>query len=235
VSMPIRTPDEVHYPDSDGKPIGETPRHVCNMFYSLFPLQKWFENDDRVFVAANMFVYYVQGDATKRVSPDLFVAKGVPRERKPEWRKYLVWQEGKAPDLITEFTSESTRHEDLVEKKALYQDVLKVQEYFLFDPWDECLVPRLQGWRLVNGLYQPIEPVAGRLPSRVLGLHVEGKSELLRFFDPKTSQYLLIPLELDELRQQAEMARQQAETATRQIRREIEELRKRLPPNGNPA
>ena len=44
----------------------------------------------------------------------------------------------------------------------LYRGVLKVREYFLFDPEDGVLQPRLQGFRLWRGQYRPIPAVEGR-------------------------------------------------------------------------
>ena len=46
-------------------------------------------------------------------------------------------------------------------------------EYFLFDPRSEYLKPSLRGFRLIAGEYRPIEPIDGRLPSEMLGLHLE--------------------------------------------------------------
>jgi hypothetical protein len=48
----------------------------------------------------------------------------------------------------------------------------------------------MQGYRLVEGQYRPIEPVKGRLPSEVLGLHLERYDSELRLFDPATGRRL---------------------------------------------
>jgi Uma2 family endonuclease len=201
------------YIESDGKPMGETGLHILNMRYLLEPLDEWFASDPMVYVAGNMFVHYERGNRNRHVSPDVFVARGVPKE--PMRRNYLVWEEGKAPDLVIEFTSESTREEDQTTKRMIYQDVLRVSEYFLFDPFEEYLHPRLQGFRLMKGLYRPIRPVKGRLPSRVVGLHLEPGGDLLRLYDPAAGRRLPTPPEQHE-----EIER---------LRRELEELRRRLP------
>ena len=107
---------------------------------------------------------------------------GVPKL--PKRLYYLLWEEGKAPDFIIELTSRTTSREDKRTKRTLYRDVLKVPEYFLFDPFEEYLKPSMQGYRLVEGEYEPIYPVAGRLPSEVLGLHLERDGTQLRLFDP---------------------------------------------------
>ena len=233
----VPTRDHVFYVDADGKPVGETPRHVKNFRFVLDPIERRYADDPNVFVAGNMFLHYVQGDGNQHVSPDIFVVFGVPKVTVPERRSYRTWEEnGKTPDAIIELTSRSTREEDTVTKMALYQDVLKVKEYFLFDPYGEYLRPPLQGYRRSRGRLRPIRPVRGRLPSKVLGLHLVGEDELLRFFDPATGQFLPILPEIEaarlqaederaaeaEARRHAETARRRAETAQRRAEAERE-------------
>jgi len=79
--LQTRTKQESLYPDSDGEPMGETPRHVRTILDCYEILDYWFRDRADVFVAANMFVYYVQGDRHKHVSPDVFVVRGIPKSR----------------------------------------------------------------------------------------------------------------------------------------------------------
>jgi Uma2 family endonuclease len=232
---PSAAASDVIYPDSDGRPMGETPRHIQNLAYLVIMLDAYFADEPKVFVAGNMFVYYVRGDRHWHVSPDLFVVRGIPRQGNPERRRYLVWEESKAPDVIIELTSESTREEDYDDKMWIYREKLRVPEYFLFDPYGEYLDPPLQGHRLVGDEYQRIVPLDGRFPSEVLGLHLESDGLNLRLYNPATKQWLPTPPEEHEARQQAEAARRQAEAAhqrteaeNERLRRELEELRRRL-------
>jgi hypothetical protein len=80
-------------------------------------------------------------------------------------------------------------------KFELYRDVLKVSEYFLFDPRADYLKPVLQGFRLVGDQYVGIEPIAARLPSQILGMHLESDSQQLRLFDPATGTRVMTRLE----------------------------------------
>lgn len=118
---------------------------------------------------------------------------------------------------MIEITSRSTKGEDIDDKFRLYRDMLKVPEYFLFDPHREYLKPPLQGYRLANGNYAPIAPVEGRLPSEVLGLHLEQDGIHLRLFDPQSGRRLLTRQETLILSQaaldQSEAARHEAEAA----------------------
>jgi Uma2 family endonuclease len=227
--------DQLGYPTSDGRPMGETDLHRCQMFDAIETLKLFFAGR-QVYVTGNLLLCYRPGNRRKHVSPDVMVVKGIePRERE----NYLPWVEGKGPDVVIEVTSASTRDEDEDEKAEIYRDIIRVKEYFLFDPRAEYLSPPLQGFRWVDGRYVPIELVDGRLPSLELGLHLEKQESTLRFFDPSAGEVLLTPNErreraeeaqrlAEEARRQAEEARRQAAAENELMRREIESLKKRL-------
>lgn len=206
-------PPEIDYPTRDGRPIGESDAHRENLLMSLETLRWHFDRDPEIYVSGSLLLYYVEGDRGQYVSPDLFVVRGVHNHRR---NHYLLWNEAKGPDLVIEFTSESTRHEDAQQKFSLYRDVLKVAEYFLFDPNLDYLKPPLQGYRLHGDKYQPIEPVDGRLPSDVLGLHLERQGDQLRLYDPATKSLLLTLAERVA----------QTESENERLRRELEQLRR---------
>lgn len=205
---------EVEYPTSDGKPMAETDLHRDEMIDSIQVLSDFFAERPRVYVSGNLLLYYEEGNPRKHVSPDLLVAIDVPKLPRRDY--YLVWKEGKSPDFVAEITSKTTRREDQHKKLVIYRDILKVTEYVLFDPRSEYLKPSLQGFRLVQGDYLPIELVDGRLPSEVLGLHLERDGLELRFYDPATGTRLLTPREGRQAAERvAEEKRQLAEAQTR--------------------
>jgi Uma2 family endonuclease len=226
------------YPTSDGKPMAETDWHRELMVDLIEALKVYYRGQPNVYVSGNLLVFYERGNKRRHLSPDVFVVKGVPDHNRPN---YLVWEE-RPIDLVIELTSSSTRHQDTVRKFRLYQDVLKVKEYFLFDPRQDYLDPPQQGYRLRGGVYHPIRPVAGRFPSRVLGLHLERQGEKLRLINAATGDLLISPMERaarehaarvtaeEALRAEA-AARRAAEEETERLRREVEELRRRLPDN----
>ena len=213
-----RAPGEVYYPESDGKPMAETPIHRDEMMRLIQTLQDAFAARVDVYVSGNMMCYYEEGNPRLSVSPDVFVTTGTPKA--PERRVYKMWEEG-PPTVVIEVTSRSTRREDLVKKRGLYAR-LGVREYFLYDPLAEYLRPPLQGLRLEGGEYRAIEPdAAGALVSAALDLRlvlVEGR---LRLRDRRTDAELLSPAEA----RRAEAARADAEAAARQAaERRIAEL-----------
>lgn len=219
----------VYYPESDGKPMGETDTHITLLTYLREALLDYFRADPNVYVAGNLFLYYKEGDPTQVVAPDVFVVKGAPRGDR---RIYQVWKEGKGPDVVFELTSRSTRKEDWGTKKKLYQK-LRVTEYFIFDPLKEYQEPRLVGFRLGAWGYRQMED--DPLFSQVLGLELRVEGELLRLIDPTTGEKLLTPLEAQAARRLESTARRQAEAvaaseaqARRQAETEIERLRAEL-------
>jgi hypothetical protein len=125
------------------------------------------------------------------------------------------------PNAIIEITSKSTRKEDTDTKFVLYRDVLKVKEYFLFDPFGDYLKPvRLRGYRLRKGEYEPITLVDGRMPSKELGLHFEVAGDTLRLYDAETKKWLLTPDErAAEEAQRADKAEREAAAAMEEVAR----------------
>jgi Uma2 family endonuclease len=236
-----RATREVEYPTGDGKPMAETDVHRDDMVDVIQMLKNHYADQTDVYVSGNLLMFYVEGDRRKHIAPDVFVVRGIEKKDRDH---YLVWKEGKGPELVIEITSKSTRREDQKKKKELYREVLKVSEYFQFDPTEDYLKPPLQGFRLVGEVYAPIVAVSGRLPSDVLGLHLERDGQRLRLFNPATGARLLTAAERSELakrlavaaeaERQAERRRADAADDARRLlaeendrlRREIEALRR---------
>lgn len=187
----------------------------------LQSLRWFFREEERVSVEGDMFVYYEQGNPARCVGPDVFVVRGAPKRWRRNW---LAWNEG-VPQLVIELLSESTRARDTGEKFRLYRDTLRVREYFLFDPDGGLLTPRLQGFRLDGNQYVAIAPVDGRLPSEVLGLHLQQDEDELRFWDPTTAAW--VPTDAERAEQEAERADEEAARAEDAIAR-AEAAEKRL-------
>lgn len=212
----------VYYPESDGKPMAETDAHRDEMIDAIVTLRDYFRTVPRVYVTGNIFLYYEQGDPQLSVSPDVMVVKGIPKGKR---RTYKVWEEGKGPDVIIEVTSKWTRFEDISAKKDLYEQVLRVPEYFLYDPLHHYLKTPLVGYRLVKGKYRKITPVGpGRLRSEQLGLDLVATEQGLRFYDPTADAFLLTPDENAEARRAMEAKLKQAEVTEARLQEAEAEL-----------
>lgn len=177
---------EALYPESDGKPTAETDVHRDWMVWVTEMLQTFFQGR-RVYVSGNLLIYYQQGDSKKRVAPDVFVVKDC--EQRPR-RVFKIWEEGRGPAFAMEVTSKKTRRQDLGPKKELYAR-LGIAEYFLYDPLGEWLEPALQGFRLVNGIYVPLNlDENGGLVSEQLGITFRLDAGQLLLFSSATGERL---------------------------------------------
>jgi Uma2 family endonuclease len=198
--------------------------------YLRAALKDYFQTQPEVYVSGNLLIYYQEGHPELSVAPDVFVTFDVPNHQR---KSYKIWEEGKAPDVVIEVTSRSTRKKDEEEKPTLYRQ-LGIQEYFQYDPQGEYLKPALKGRRLTgHRRYQALTPIYGldgslRFTSRVLdGLELRLERGNLRLFDPNTGNYLftyseavaayrLAQQQVNVERQQKESALQQKELALQQ-------------------
>jgi Uma2 family endonuclease len=199
---------EIDYPTTDGQPMAETTLHRKIMSNMIEGLERRFRDVEDVWVGGNLFFYFEKGNPRAVVAPDVLLVHGVSKWDRPI---YKLWEEGRAPSLVMEITSSSTKDEDLNDKKDIYRR-LGVEEYFLFDPYGDYLKPRLQGYRLESGWYLPISPEPdGSLVSRTVGLLLRTEGERLRLVEPETGRPLPWGEEESEAREAAESAREAAE------------------------
>lgn len=217
---------QLEYPESDGKPMGETDVHRREIAQIIEMLTIYFQPVADVYVSGNLMFYYEQGNPSAVVSPDVFVVKGVPKGLR---RTYKLWEERQAPCAVFEISSRATRLEDKGNKRALYA-MLGVREYFLFDPLAEYLKPPLQGFRLVGEEYVPIDQADDdALISQELGLRLSSAGSELRLINIASDQPLLRPAELEAARQAEAAARQRAEQEIEQLHAEIARLKGEQP------
>jgi len=158
-------PTEDELPYDDGMPM-ESQRHVMQLQLLMDPLRLLWEGRQDVYVGGNMFVYFSLQQVRNRDfrGPDFFVALDVPKRERKSW---VVWAEGKGPDVVIELLSESTAAHDKGEKKDIYQNRLRVPEYYWFDPFSG----EWAGFALHHGKYEAIaEDSQGHLVSQSLGL-----------------------------------------------------------------
>ncbi|MDX2242024.1 MAG: Uma2 family endonuclease [Leptolyngbyaceae cyanobacterium bins.302] len=144
-------PTQADLPDDDGIPM-ETERHKAQMDLLINPLKPWLDSRSDGYVGGNMFVYYSLAQVKNQDfrGPDFFVVLGVPKGERLSW---VVWEEGKSPDVVIELLSNSTAEADKHEKKLIYQNQMRVSDYFWFDPFNP---DDWAGFSLQQGEYQPI-------------------------------------------------------------------------------
>jgi Uma2 family endonuclease len=219
---------------SDEPPLdSDLHREQIDLLLACF---KWLWRDRSDFYATgNLTIYYSEDKITTRDfrGPDFFVVLGVDNHPRRSW---MLWVEGgRYPNVIVELLSNSTAKVDRGAKKDLYQDVFRTPEYLWFHP--ETL--EFQGFRLVNGVYQPIPPnPQGWRWSEQLQLFFGVHGSELRFFTPE-GELVPSPKELaaqaallaEQERQQRQQAQQQAEQERQQrqqAQQQVEVLKARL-------
>ncbi len=216
-------PTQDELPCDDGEPM-ESARHRQQMFLLLETFQPWLDQRSDGYAGGNMFLYFSLAQVRHQDfrGPDFFAVLGVPKGERKSW---VVWEEGKGPDVIIELLSESTAAADKTEKKLIYQNQLKVAEYFWFDPFTP---DDFAGFGLQHGVYLPIPPDSqGRLSSRCLdlvlvrwhGVYEGVETTWLRW---ATRAGELLPTKEEKLQvaeQHAEMAEQRAAAAETEIAR----------------
>ena len=233
----------------DGEPL-ESHWHVNQGSLLQELIQQAMEERGRgdYFVGVNMFVYYSQKQAEEIATefargaisrrryrgPDVFYVGGV--EGNGDRKAWVVWEEGRYPEVIVELLSPSTAKIDRTVKKDLYAGTFRTPEYFYHDPGKV----KLEGFRLAGASYRPIVPNAqGRLVSERLGLELglwqgvyrQQTATWVRLFHPDGR---LVPAaderaaaaeaQAEAERQRADAERQRAEAAEAELAR----LRARL-------
>ncbi|MFM7279000.1 MAG: Uma2 family endonuclease [Microcystis aeruginosa] len=210
--------DEVKFPPRDiwsEEPPLESYTHLQQILILLQCLEWLWQDRNDYFAAANLSIYYSpnQKKSEDFRGPDFFVVLGT--ERRLDRKSWVVWGEGgKYPDVIVEILSPSTAKVDRGQKKQIYQDIFRTPDYFWFDP--ETL--EFQGFRLMEGQYQAIEPTdRGWLWSDRLGLFLGIYQQQLRYFNREGE---LIPTP-------AEVAKQERQEKVLALQ-QIEQLKSRL-------
>ncbi|WP_287131297.1 Uma2 family endonuclease [Candidatus Cyanaurora vandensis] len=213
------------YPTADGEPMAETEMHLWAMVTTLLVLRTYLQTlaqeqqtppAQEGTVLANQFLYYEQGNPKARVAPDVMVVPGVARGSRDS---YKIWEEGQLPAVVFEMTSKSTQQDDQVKKKDIYAR-LGVLEYWLFGPKGEWIKNQLLGYRLIEGVYQPIIDAC----STVLGLRLAVEGAVISFYRLDLGEKLLSPDELVRTRLQAEQRAVQAEQRAEVLAARLREL-----------
>ncbi len=179
------TVDEIEYPESDGEPMGESGIHVLATMHLLNALRYFLREYLDIYVIADMFLYYEEGNPRSVKAPDLMVVKDV--DASYERSTFKTWVEQAIPAVVIEVSSPSTAFEDLTVKHRLYES-LEINEYFIFDPLGEFLEEQLNGFRLQSGRYVSIPfNLDGTMTSYELNARLRVEDYLLRIIDPATN------------------------------------------------
>ena len=219
--MTTRSAPTIVYPETDGTPLPDGEFQAPLYVRIVGTLRTHFRDISGARVNGDTFIYYVEGDPRRSVSPDCYVVFGLTEAALHSLslegnNTYLLWEVGKPPDFILEIGSPSTARADLGSKRDLYAE-LGVREYWRYDATGgEFYGEALVGERLVDGEYgrmvMRVEE-EGRVwgHSEVLNLELWWEDGELRFLDPVTGEGLLSQEEEQDGRLAAEARAETAE------------------------
>lgn len=173
--------------------------------------------DDDFFTGMDLNLYYDIRHPLWHKRLNWFLSLGVPRlyDHHDMRLSYVMWQEGVSPTVVVELLSPGTEAEDLGQRSRqpdqppckwqVYQDILRVPYYFLFDRYDN----QFRAFVLNKGVYEPqtIEHQKFWVPALNLGLgvwqgHYQGiHRSWLRWYDTN-DQWIPTPQEAFERERQ---------------------------------
>jgi len=199
---------QVIYPDSDGKPIANNTKQFRWIVVIQQNLDWLYANDSTVFVAGDLFWYPVEGKPKIVNAPDVMVVLGRP---KGDRGSYQQWNEDNiAPQVVFEILSPGNTQEEM-ERKLLFYDRYRVQEYYIYNPDNN----QLRGWiRGEDGL-DTITSLSDWV-SLQLGIRFDLSGEELQIYHPDGTRFL----SYTEISQQLEQEQQRVQQAEEQLEQE---------------
>jgi Uma2 family endonuclease len=207
---------DLMYPCSDGQPMADNTVQYRWIVTIKENLEYLYRDRPDVFVAADNFIYPVQGNPNIRQAPDVYVAFGRPKGDRPS---YKVWEEENIfPQVIFEIWSPNNREGEMARKRAFYRRY-GAEEYYVYDPDTRVL----EVWLRDNGNdFREVMEVQNFVSPR-MGVRFElREGEDLRMYHPDGQPFLSVA-ELWQLRHQLSSAleaeRQRAEAAERKLQR----------------
>ena len=236
--MTTRSAPAIVYPETDGMPLPDGEYQAPLYIRAVGTLRTFFRGVPGVNVNGDTFIYYVEGNPRRFVSPDCYVVFGLTDAALESLalegnNTYLLWEVGKPPDFILEIGSRSTAGDDLGDKRDLYAE-LGVGEYWRYDgTGGDFYGEPLVGERLVNGEYRRLEmrsESGGRVwgHSEALNLDLWWVGGELRFWDPVAERWLLSHEEEHDRAEEERASRMAAESRAETAESRVAELEAEL-------
>jgi len=199
--MLVAQETSVFYPESDGKPMAETDLHRNLMFKVIHMLQSAFPQS---YASGNLCLYYEEGNPRKMISPDSLLSQ---EQHPQEKRIYKIWEDGPI-DLVVEISSFSTKREDHHKKKKIYEQLLEIPYYVIFDP----LAIQMHVFELEDQKYILMEAqLNGHYPLKGLGIQIAIEdANSLRLFDEDGNKILTREEQAVQREEQAVQREEQA-------------------------
>ncbi|MBE9117278.1 Uma2 family endonuclease [Lusitaniella coriacea LEGE 07157] len=217
------TPEEFLHPKEDYR-LPNSTFHDDVAGHAKDVLTRRYASDPTVGVYRDLLIEWdIEGQ--KDLCPDTFVAFGISNKDQNR-SKFIIANEGARPAFILEVVSPRYRKEDR-EKKVLEYARTQVPEYVIVDRRRQRgeLVDEVLGYRLVEGIYQPIAPDEdGRILCETVGVLMSLQEGQLVIEDAETGERLLSSLELEAAKESAEQQAAEMAALLEQYRERFGEL-----------
>jgi len=146
------------YPESDGQPMSDNTKQAHWILLLYSNLLALYRGVPKVFVAADLLWYPVEGHPELRTAPDVLVVFGRDQDHRGS---YQQWREdGIAVTVAFEILSPSNSLDEMIEKISFYEEY-GVEELYLYNPDSNRLHvylrrdQMLRRQREVNGFVSP--------------------------------------------------------------------------------
>ncbi len=140
--------------ESDDYPM-ESPWHRQGMNLLIDVVEHHFSGRKDFYAGGDMFLFFRVEDEQKARfrGPDFFFVRDTDHDAaRHSWK--VREENDRTPNVIVELTSASTKDVDFGVRKETYEQVLHVDDYFCYDPYDDILY----GWQLRDGQYVELMP-----------------------------------------------------------------------------
>lgn len=135
--------DDILYPASDGLGIADYHQALDAIIDTYAALRAWGQHRiPAVYAGAAKLLYYREDDPHARISCDI-IAAVAPDDAIPARDRWLIWEEGAAPDLIIEIDQPRNNRPDWPTRQSLYRE-LGVKECLRYNPRASAQSPPVQ-------------------------------------------------------------------------------------------
>ncbi|WP_041226099.1 Uma2 family endonuclease [Crinalium epipsammum] len=221
----LRLPSAEDLPDSDDTPVDNELQDLIPSLLKATLAMLWADRMDWFF-GVDMGIYY--DPEQPPIVPDGFLSLGVERIIDEDLRpSYVLWEEQQIPIFALEVISGAYRGE-FTTKKNKYAEI-GILYYAVYNP-KRRRKPRLEVYRLVDGVYEFLSENPVWLPEIGLGIgreeatHQGLRREWLYWYDQQGQRYLTP----EELAKQEQQLRKQAEAKVREVEERANKLAERL-------
>jgi Uma2 family endonuclease len=174
-------PRSIVYPESDGKRMADNTEQARWIFV-LFGNLETLLAEVLAFVAADLMWYGKEGFPEECEAPDVFVALGRPKGKRPSYKQ---WEEGDVgPQVVFEVLSPSNTPQEMERKDAFYTEY-GVEEYYIYNPEKDTLEVYLRKGSVLRRQW-----FQGEFVSPLLGIRFDLTGEEMQVFYPDGRRFL---------------------------------------------